>query len=104
MSLEAIKTISEAEARSQQAVADASAAAKRSVAEAERAAQAAIAQARQKAEEETAALLKASDERAAENAEKLRENTFNKCAAMTARAERLLDQAASLIVRRVVES
>ncbi len=104
MSLEAIKSISAAEAGSQQAIADASAAAKRSVAEAERAAADAIAQARKKAEEETAALLKASDERAAENAAKLRENTSNKCAAMCARAERLLDEAASLIVGRVVES
>lgn len=104
MSLEAIKSITAAEEQSHAALIDAQLAAKKAVADAEKAGLAVIAEARARAEEEVGALMKAAETRAGKSAEELRQSTSNKCAAMSARAEGRLDSAASLIVRRVVES
>lgn len=104
MSLEAIKSITAAEEQSHQSLIDAQITAKKAIADAEKAGLAAIAEARSRAEDEVSALMKAAETRAGQSAEELRQSTSNKCAAMRARAEGRLDSAASLIVRRVVES
>lgn len=104
MSLEAIKSITAAEELSQREKLEAQQNAKKAIADAEKAGEAAIAAARARAEEEIRALMKATEAKAAENAEELLQNTSNKCVAIRAHAESRLDNAASLIVRRVVES
>lgn len=104
MSLEAIKSISQAEEKSAQDIIEAQQSAKKAVSDAEKAGAAAIEKGRARAEEEIRALMKAAEARADEKAEELRQSTANKCAAMRVHAEGRLDEAASLIVRRVVES
>ncbi len=78
--------------------------AKKAIADAEKAGAAAIAAAISRAEEETRALMRATEKKAEDSAEELFQSTSNKCVAIRARAESRMDNAAALIVRRVVES
>lgn len=103
MSLDAIKSIASAEEQAQQDIAAAKREAEKSVAAAREAGDAVIAKAKDRADGEISALMKATERKAAENAAELMENTANKCAAITARAENRMDEAASLIVRRVIK-
>jgi len=103
MSLEAMKSIlaAEEQARSEKAIALQNA--KKAIADAEKAAADCMDKAYARADEEIRALMKATEAKAAQNADDLLQSTANKCAAMRAKAETKLDEAALLIVRRVVE-
>ena len=104
MSLEAIKTIGEAEEKAkrikQQAVNDA----KKAAADAEAAGRTAVEAAVKKAEDELRELVRKADEKATADAAELAGSVENKKAAMRVHAEARLDQAASLVVERIVSS
>lgn len=102
MSFEAITTIRDAEERAKQIRAEASAAAKTAVEAAEAEGRATIEAAQRKAQDELQVLRAKSDEKAKTDAGELAANTKNKEAAMRTRAAARLDQAASLIVERIV--
>lgn len=104
MSLEAIKTITEAEEAARRLKAEAAVDAKRMISEAKAAGQKALEAAEQKANEELRGLRGKADEKATSDAKELAENTENKKAAMRVRAEGRLDKAAQLIVERIVNS
>lgn len=104
MSLEAIKTITDAEEAARRVKAEAAAAARNALAEAKAAAQAAIEAAEKKAQEELRELVRKADEKATADARELALNTENKKAAMRVKAESRLDQAAGLVVERIVNS
>lgn len=104
MSLEAIKTIGEAEERAKSIKAQAAAEAKRMLSEAEAAGKAAIAAAEKKAADELAGLSKKADEKALDSAKVLAvENDASKTE-LRARASTHMDKAVSLIVERIVNS
>lgn len=102
MSLEAMKTINEAEEKARQMKAEAVAAAKKAVANAENAGLEAARAAKSRAQAESAHLLKSVEQKAEEEAQELAMNTENKKAAMRAHAESRMDEAASFIVGRIV--
>lgn len=104
MALEEIKTIKDAEQDAKQMIAEASAESKRTVANARVAGKAAVDAAVKKAEDELVVLVKKADEKATADAGELAVNTENKKAAMQARAEKRLEEAAALIVERIVNS
>lgn len=104
MSLEAIKNIAAAEEKARQKKLEAQQTAKKLISEAEAAGIAAVSDSKKRAGAEAAALTSEAEANAIKFAEELRDNTFNKCAAMRARSELRLDSAAALIVRRVVEN
>lgn len=104
MSLEAIKTISDAEENAKQKKAKAMADQKKELAEAEHAGQLAIDAAVKKAEDELRELIKKADEKVKLDAEQLSGETENKKAVMRAQAEGRIDAAASLIAERIVNS
>lgn len=104
MSLEVVKSISDAEENARQAKAAALASAKTAIAEAEKMGQNAVTEAILRAEEAVKNLLKAADEKAAEHALALKSDTSNRQAAIRAAAGSRLDQAALLIVERIVKS
>lgn len=104
MSLEAIKTIGEAEENAKRIKAEAASDAKKAVADAEAAGRAAINAAIRKAEDELRELTRKADEKATADAQQLASDTENQKAAMRARAEKLVDKAASLVVERIVNS
>ena len=98
MSFEAITTVRDAETRAKQIVLDAS----QSAAEAD--GKAAVQAALAKAAEELKTLQTKSDEKATTDAEALAAQTREQEAVMRTKAEAKLDQAASLIVERIVNS
>ena len=102
MSLDAIRTISEAEQKAGKLKADAAADAKKAVKDAETQGLASVEAAVKKAGEELEELIKKADEKATEDADKLFGETETKKAVMRARAEKLIDKAASLVVERIV--
>jgi V/A-type H+-transporting ATPase subunit G/H len=104
MSLEVVKSISEAEEAGRQAKAAATANAKNAIADAEKTGQAAVADAAARAEAEVKKLLQAAEEKAADQALALKSSTLDRQAAIRAAAEARLDQAALLIVERIVKS
>lgn len=104
MSFEAIASITQAEAEAKAAVAAAQARAKALVSEAEAAGKAAVEAAEAKAESELGELRRQADDRARSDARALSGDTENSKAALRARAEARLDQAASLVVERIVKS
>ena len=103
MPLEAIKSIKDAEELAQKKVMDAGAAAKQKISDAEKAAAARVAGARTQGQAEADAMMKNTEKRAAEDARALSQTTHNRCAAIRAHAEKKMDTAAELIVRRVVK-
>lgn len=104
MSLEAIEAIREAEERAKKIKADAVLQAKREAAEAEAAGRAVVEAARKKAVEELATLNAKADEKAKADAMELAANAENRKASLRVRAEGRLEQAAELIVERIVSS
>lgn len=104
MSLDAIKTVGQAEENARRIRQDAIAAAKRAIAEAEAAGEESIKAAEKRAEEELRELRRKSDEKATEDAGELARSTENKKAALRVKAEAKLDSAAMLVVERIVNS
>ncbi|MDR1299767.1 MAG: hypothetical protein LBJ84_05895 [Oscillospiraceae bacterium] len=102
MSLEAIKSISEAEERARKAKLEAQQRAEKAADEARKAGNYAIEAAIERAESEVAALKRAADAKAAGNAKELVSSTANKRANIRARAEGRLDVVAGVIVERIV--
>ena len=104
MSFEAITSITEAEALAKTAVVQAEAKARQMLADAEAAGKAAVEAAAAKAESELVELRRQSDEKAVKAANELSHELENKKAALRAKAETKLDQAAKLVVERIVNS
>ena len=104
MSLEAIKTISEAEEAVHRRKAEAQQEARRAIAEAQAAADAVVDAAKAKAADELQGLVKTADDKSRADALELAGNTENKKAAMRVHAESRLDDAARFIVERIVNS
>jgi len=102
MSLDAIKSIGEAEDNARRAKQDAVLSAKRTAEEAERQGRETVAATIVRAEAEVKHLKTASDQKAAESARELLSTTANKRAALRAKAESRLDAAAGIIVERIV--
>ena len=102
MSLEAIKTINEAEEKAKKLKTDAVADAKKAVKDAESKGLAEIEAAVKKADDELKELIRKADAKAAEDAEKLSGDTETKKAVMRARAEKMVEKAALLVVERIV--
>jgi len=104
MSFEAITSIAQAEQEAKAAVAAAEAKAKQMLSDAEAAGKAAVEAAGAKADEELAELRRQAREKAKGDAQTLAGELENKKAALAARAETRLEQAASLVVERIVNS
>jgi V/A-type H+-transporting ATPase subunit G/H len=104
MSFEAITTVREAEARAKQIKTEAAQSAAEAIEAAELDGKAAVEAALEKAREELRTLRSKSDEKATQDAEALAATTKDREAVMRSRAEAKLDQAASLIVERIVNS
>lgn len=103
MSLEVIKLVTQTERECEQRKLDAIQAAKRTVAEAEKAGQAMLAERRAEAEAQVKAALSKAEAGAAVQAQAVQDETQRSCNALRAAAEQQLEQAAELIVRRVVK-
>lgn len=104
MSLEALKTISEAEEKARRARQEAIQADKRMIAEAEEDGRKAIDAAVKKAENELEELKKQAVAKARDEAVKLSGTTENRKAAMLVKAEARTEEAVKLVVERIVNS
>lgn len=104
MSFEAITTVREAEERAMQIKTEAAQSAAEAIEAAEADGKAAVEAALNRAREELKSLRSKSDEKATQEAEALAATTKGREATMRTRAEARLDQAASLIVERIVNS
>ena len=104
MTLEAINAISEAEENAKAAKASALALSKKLVSEAEENGKLAVEVAKKKADEEIRELKRKADEKAKEAAHELSRTTENRKASMLVRANSRSDQAASLVIERIVNS
>ena len=102
LSLEAIKQVTQTEQDCAQRKLDAVQAAKRTVAEAEKTGQAALDARRGEAQAQVRALMADAEAKAGVEADAVRADTAKACAALKVSAEQKLEQAAELIVRRVV--
>ena len=102
MSLEAIKKVTETEQISLQRKAEAAQQAKKTVAEAERAGQELLERSRQEAEAKVKEFMADAEQRAAAHADEVMKETELACKQLRQEAEGRLDEAAALIVRRVV--
>lgn len=104
MSLDAIKQVTQAETENKQRKAEAAAAAKKLVTEAENAGREALRAACEKAETATKELLIQAENCAAVRAAEMAAQSKQECAALCRAAEKRLGEAASLIIRRVVNN
>ena len=104
MSFEAISNITQAEAEARAAVAGAELRARQLAEDAENAGKLAVEAALEKAGEELAELSRQVDEKAKAQAETLAAQLENQKAALRAKAGGKLDQAAALVVERIVNS
>lgn len=104
MSLEAVKQVAEAEQLSKERRAQAALDAKKLLTDAEKAGQQAVADAKKQAEAEVKALLAKAEQDAAGDAARIKEQADADCAALRSKAEGRLEEAASLIVRKVVDA
>lgn len=104
MPLEAMKRVTETEQQGQRRKAEAAAAAKKTVADAERAGLAALEEARAKAEAQVAGLMREAEAKAAKHTEQVTAETKKACDTLRKAAAGRMDQAAALIVRRVVNA
>jgi V/A-type H+-transporting ATPase subunit G/H len=102
MSLEAIKRVTETEQISAQRKAEAEAESKRAIGEAERAGRARLSEARAEAQARVKTMLAQAEENAAQEAKAISIETAKNCEQLKAEARGKLDDAAALIVRRVV--
>lgn len=103
MSIQALDTIALAEEKARQIRAAAGTEAKNALREAEAEAAALVTAAEERADSEIRELTRNADEKAKEEASRLAASTKNKKAAMHARADRLMDEAAGRIVERIVK-
>ena len=104
MSLEAIKKVARTEAETKQRKAEAAVTAKKLVADAEQAGNESLRKARTEAEAKSRELLAKAEERAAVRTAEIAAQSKQECAALCSAAESKLEEAAALIVRRVVSS
>ena len=104
MSLEALKTISQAEQDAKDAVSKAQSAANTQVNSEIARGEASLKAESEKARQEVQHLINAAAQKATESAVRLNEQTANRCAAITAHAEVKMDEAVHLIVERIVSS
>ena len=104
MSLEAIKQVAQTEAETKQRKAEAAVTAKKLVADAEQAGKETLRNARSTAEAKAKELLAKAEERAAGRTAEIAAQSKRECAALCSAAESKLEEAAALIVRRVVSS
>ena len=104
MSFEAITSIARAETEAKAATAAAEAKAKQMISDAEAAGKAAVDAACSKAEEELVELNRQAREKAKGDAQTLAGELENQKAVLRGRAESRLNQAASLVVERIVNS
>lgn len=104
MSIEAIKTITDAEEKARLAKLEAAAAAKKMIAEAEEAGLKAVEDARAKAFDELSGLRTQAKDQAKAEAMKLARGVENRKAAMLVKAEGRADRAIGLVVERIVNS
>lgn len=104
MSLDAIKQVAQTEAETKQRKAEAAAAAKKLTADAEQAGRETLRSACACAEANAKELLIQAEKRAAVRADEIAAQSKQDCAALCSAAESKLDEAAALIVRRVVSS
>jgi V/A-type H+-transporting ATPase subunit G/H len=104
MSFEAINSVVQAEAEAKAAVAAAEAKARQMILDAQAAGKAAVEAAGDKADSALAELRRKADAEAMDKASELQRDVENKKAALRARAEARLEQAASLVVERIVKS
>lgn len=102
--MEAIQKVTQAEAESKQRKADAIADAKKLVAQAEQAGAQTLRNVCAEAEAKAKELMTQAEERAAARAAEIAAQSKQDCAALCNAAEGKLEQAAALIVRRVVSS
>ena len=103
MSLDAIKTISDAEDKARLAILAARRDAALAIEQVEKEGQETVSATVARAKNEIAHLMRASDAKAAEDAKELVSNTANRRAALRARAESRLDKAAEVILERIVK-
>jgi vacuolar-type H+-ATPase subunit H len=104
MSLDAIKQVTQAEAQTKQRKADAAAAARKLVADAQDTGKQAVQNARAKAEAKVKENMAQAEARAAQRAAGIVKQGEQECDALRNTAQGRLEQAADLIVRRVVSS
>ena len=102
MSIEAIQQVTQAEASAQEKKLAAYAQAKQIIREAERAGQLLLEQARQKAETETREAMANAEKNAAKRAKQVLAENTNACNLLCSAAESRLNEAAALIVKRIV--
>ena len=102
VSLDALKSITQAEESARKAKATAIQEARAAVDEAERAGLDLITKARRQAEEEAAQLIKEAEQKASKEMEDLARMTVNKKAIMRSKIEKQLDQASDYVVGRIV--
>jgi V/A-type H+-transporting ATPase subunit G/H len=104
MSLEAVKQVTDAEQLSKERKAQAAVDAKQVIASAEQAGQKAVADAKKQAEAKVQELLAQAEQAAAGEVADIRKQADADCAALRTKAEGRLEDAASLIVRKVVDA
>ncbi len=102
MSIEAIQQISQAEASAQEKKQAAFAKAKQMKRDAEQNGEQLLEQTRQKAEQESRAMMTAAEQAAAKQAAQLLSDNARVCEQLCSVAESHLDEAAALIVKRIV--
>lgn len=102
MSLEAVQQVTETERKARERRAEAVEQAKRQTAEAERAGQARLSQARSEAEAQVKAMFVQAEEAAAADTAAVMEETQRTCGTLRREAEGRLEDAAALIIRKVV--
>jgi V/A-type H+-transporting ATPase subunit G/H len=104
MSDREIGTVNKCENEAEQAVLEARKKAEQMIKEAEREGRKLLSDTVAKAREEAADFIRESSAAAAEAAQNLKAGTDNKRAAMTAKAEARMDEAASFIAGRIIDS
>ena len=102
MSLEAVQRVTEAEEKARARRAEAAEACKKLVSEAEEAGKSKLEQARREAEAQAAEALAKAEAAAAKDAQAVEQETEQACDALRKAAAGRLDDAAALIIRRVV--
>ena len=104
MYVDVIKSITDAEEAARQDKQNALTAVKNKIAETEKKGQETLAESSARAEAENKKRMQASDKKAVENAKKLESETSGLRAVIQSEAERRLDEAACVIVERIVNS
>ena len=102
MAFDSIKTISEAEENAKKMVDEATAKSREKIAGEKNACQARLSEEVAKAEKKAEAIIAEAEEKATLAAKEFCESNMNKCAIMTVRAENKFDEAANLIIGKVV--